>query len=85
MTPKILALLSVTIGIFPLLVMLLGLGLARILGCQVDEGRPHKCLFCGRDIGRFLYGTYVFAWLGLVTGPIGILGVIASVVWWYFS
>ena len=85
MTPKLLALFSIAVAIFPLLVMLFGLGLAKILGCQVDESCPHKCMFLGRDIGQFLYGTFVFAWLALVTGPIGALGLIGSGVWWYLG
>ena len=85
MTPKSLALISIIAGIFPLLVMMLGLVLAKILGCQIDESKPHKCIFFGSDIGRFLYGSFVFAWLALVTGPIGIIGLIASGVWWYMA
>jgi hypothetical protein len=85
MTPKTLALISIVVGIFPVLVMLLGRLLAKILGCHVDEASPHRCLFFGRDIGGFLYGTFVFAWLALVTGPLAALGVTASVIWWYFS
>ena len=85
MTPKTLALISIAVGVFPMAIAMFGMVLAKILGCHVDEGNKHECMFCGRDIGGFLYGAFMFFWLELIAMPIGIIGVISSAIWWYVT
>ncbi len=81
MTPIVLAVISVIIGIFPLLVAGVALIVAAACGCELSEAGPQPCLFLGKDIGDILADMFVFAWMTLLTGGVGVAGVIGSVVW----
>jgi hypothetical protein len=78
---------KVTIGV-AVLILVLGLGpfvsaigsisIANALGCRLDEGSVHACMFLGVDIGDLLYTGLVLGWLSLVTIPYGAM---ALIVW----
>lgn len=47
----------------PVVAVLICGALARLFGCQVDEGGPHQCMAFGHDIGDLLYTLGVSGWL----------------------
>lgn len=62
------------IVILALLPAILAIGssiFADSIGCQVDEGSSHPCLFMGSDIGDTLNFLFVMGWLALMTLPAG--------------
>lgn len=81
MTPLRLVLISVVFGLFPLLIALLAILIANLCGCRLDEAEAGKCVVFGKDIGGLLYGMFVFGWMGMITGGIGVLGVMAGAIW----
>lgn len=81
MTPLLLAMLSLLIGFFPLLVALLAGFIARLCDCELDEAHAGKCIVCGLDISRTLYAMFVFGWFGMLTMGMAPIGIIVSIVW----
>jgi hypothetical protein len=62
------------IVILALLPAILAIGssiFADSIGCQVDEGSSHPCLFMGSDIGDTLNFLFVMSWFALMTIPAG--------------
>lgn len=56
--------LAVTLIVWtPALLLGLGIGLAVLTGCHVDESRRHPCVICGLDLGGLLYTLHVMGWL----------------------
>lgn len=84
MTPTRLAVISIVIGVLPLLIALLGSVMASLLGCEQNGGGISQCYFCGKDIGSLLYGMMMMHWLVIITGGIAVWGVLASVIWAYW-
>lgn len=60
----------------PFLCVLLAYGVAQVTGSRLDEGSAHPCVILGCDIGGLLYSMAVMGWVGLVTVPTGILGLV---------
>jgi hypothetical protein len=85
MTPTRLAIISIVIGLSPLLIALLGSLLASLLGCEQKGGSVSQCYFCGKDIGNILYGMMMMHWLVIITGGIAVFGVTGSLLWAYAS
>lgn len=64
--------------------------IAEAWGCPLDERSVHPCMIGGTDWGRTLSNLFVFGWLGLVTIPFGLLGllvqfltfVVHRILWW---
>ncbi|MBP7547295.1 MAG: carboxypeptidase regulatory-like domain-containing protein [Corallincola sp.] len=83
MTPTYLAIISVIVGISPLLIALLGSQLADLLDCEHEGGTVRRCYFCGRDVSSILYGMMMMHWLMLFTPGIAMYGIIASLLWAY--
>lgn len=81
MNPLKLAVLSISIGVFPLLIALLASLIARACGCTLNEADPHACMLLGKDVGGLLYSMFVFGWFGMLTVPAGAIGLLASAVW----
>lgn len=81
MTPSKLALFSIIFAIFPFLVALLAMGIANLCGCTLNEAEASKCVIFGRDFSGLLYGMLIFGWLGMFTGGIGAIGLVASAIW----
>ncbi len=84
MTPGILAVLSIIIGIFPLLVAMLASSIARFYGCQLNEGGIDDCTRLSKKAQRILYSMFVFAWMTTFTGGLGVIGVIYALAWALF-
>jgi hypothetical protein len=57
----------------PLLSVLATALVANVLGCQVDEGSIHPCLFAGTDLGGLLYSMGMMGWLFILTAPLMVL------------
>lgn len=85
MTPTRLAIISIIIGISPLLIALLGSILTSALGCEQKGGGISQCYFCGKDVGGILYGMMMMHWLMIFTGGFAIFGIIASLLWAYIG
>ena len=81
MTPGSLAVLSIIVGVFPLLVSMAAGGIAQIKGCRLDEGRAEPCYLCGRDISGLLYAMFMCAWLAMFTLGLMIIGLSTAGVW----
>jgi hypothetical protein len=45
--------------------------IASSLGCTLNEGDAHPCLFHGVDLGETLYDMAVVGWFALGTLPVG--------------
>jgi hypothetical protein len=57
----------------PLLSVLATALVANVLGCTVDEGSIHPCLFAGTDLGGLLYSMGMMGWLFILTAPLMVL------------
>lgn len=66
----------------PLLSMWLATMIAAALGCQLDEGNVHPCVWHGIDLGNALYQMFVIAWLGIATLPFGVIAILTLFVVW---
>jgi hypothetical protein len=65
-------------GALPLLAAFSAFAIAGSLGCRLNEGSIHPCLFLGRDVGDMLYTMLVSGWFGMLTIP---LAGTALVIW----
>lgn len=80
-TPGKLALISVVIGPIPLLIALLGAGIAKMIGGTLDAAKVENCIVFGVDIGNVLYTMFMMHWLMIFTGGFAVLGLMASGIW----
>lgn len=55
---------------------------AHSLGCTYNEADVHACLLFGHDIGNFLYGYLVSAFVAGAANPIIVIAGIASLPVW---
>ncbi|KQT59679.1 hypothetical protein ASG52_20035 [Methylobacterium sp. Leaf456] len=62
----------------PALLLALGLGLAFLTGCHVDEGSRHPCVICGLDLGGLLYTLTMMGWLMIPMLPFMLLTILAG-------
>lgn len=85
MTPGILAIVSLVVGVFPLLIAITATVIAKICGCRLDEGDAHPCVIFGRDRGEMLYTLFNFFWLMFFTMPLGGAGLIGAGIWALWS
>ena len=85
LTPGRLALLSLLIGVFPLVLAFLGAGLAKILGGHVDAGGVRDCFFLGLDLNNLVYTLFMCHWGVIFTGGLAVFGLMASGVWALFT
>lgn len=63
----------------PALMLALGLGLAFLTGCRVDEGSRHPCVVCGFDLGGLLYTLTMMGWLMIPMLPFMALSILFGV------
>jgi hypothetical protein len=61
----------------PLGLLLLGMGVADLLGCEANEGGVQPCLVSGVDIGGLLYALFMMGWLMILALPIMLATVVA--------
>ncbi|MET7241837.1 hypothetical protein ABZT49_00555 [Methylobacterium sp. EM32] len=64
----------------PFLLLLLSLAIARLTGCEVNEGRANPCRIAGLDIGGALYAMMVMGWLVLPLLPFMALSLVGGAV-----
>jgi len=81
MTPGKLALLSLAIGVLPIATTMLGVGLARISGGQVNAGGVSGCVLFGRDFNSLVYTLFMSHWLVIFTGGFAVFGLMWAGVW----
>lgn len=53
-------------------------GTAHALRCTFNEAEVHACMFLGHDIGSFLYGYLVSAFLAGAANPLIVIAGVAS-------
>lgn len=80
--PIKLLILSVLVGGTPVFSVLLAGLVAKANSCELHEGFVNPCVIFGVDLGGMLYSMGVFGWFMLISLPIGILGALASILWW---
>jgi len=71
-----LALGLVLLGLAPLLSAFTAMVIADLNDCTLHEGFENPCVVFGVDLGETLYTMLVVVWLGIVTLPLAILGVV---------
>lgn len=79
--PLIACVISMLIGVFPVIVSLLAGMIASASGCTLNEGSRHTCVVLGIDIGDALYAMGLALWFSVATMPIGVAGLIVSLIW----
>ena len=84
MTPLFLAILSIFIGIFPILVAMLAGVIAKHYGCTLNEAGISNSERLSHRTRKILYSMFVFGWMTMFTAGLGFIGVIASVIWALF-
>jgi hypothetical protein len=81
MTPGGLALLSLFVGVLPLIVAILGAGLAKILKGHVDARGARDCFLFGFDLNGLVYVLFMSYWGVFLTGGLAMFGLIGSGIW----
>ena len=76
------AVLIVLVAAAPVISVAIASGVASSLGCDLDEGNIHPCLFQGIDLGGTLYTMFVLGWLMLATLPLGVLALATLILTW---
>ena len=85
MTPLTLAMLCIALVILPFIVGAIGLGLSKLLGCEINEAGTTKCYLLGIDVSNVLYFLMMFNIFGMMAGIVAIFGLIISAIWGVFS
>ena|SRR6516164_9856975 len=57
----------------PVINILISSVIASALGCRLDEGSVHPCLFVRMDLGDLLYFLFVSGWFAVLTIPVGVM------------
>jgi hypothetical protein len=71
---------SLTIGLLPIASVIVAGTLANTYGCTLHEGFPNPCIILGKDRGDLLYTMGVAGWFMFFSIPIGLMGVLASLI-----
>jgi hypothetical protein len=61
---------AIVVGLSPIAISLGAGYFAAFLGCELDEGNPHRCMFRGRNIGESLYAWGMAGLYCIVTVPV---------------
>lgn len=67
----VVVLLIILVAFAPVISVMVASGIAASLGCDLDEGSVHPCMYNGRDIGLDLLTAAMMGWLAIATLPIG--------------
>ena len=78
--PLALGAVSILVGIAPIISVVIAGTLANMHGCVLHEGFVNPCVILGAERGELLYTMGVAGWFGLMTLPIGAIGVALSLV-----
>lgn len=81
LTPGRLALLSLLIGVFPMILAFLGTALAKVSGGHVDASEVRDCFLFGFDLNNLVYTLFMCHWAVIFTGGLAIFGLMASGLW----
>lgn len=84
-TPLLVGGLSILVAIFPAIPTLVAVLIAKANNCTLHEGFRNPCLVLGVDIGQLLYPMGVSMWLVILSVPVGLLGLLVSVVWFVIA
>lgn len=70
----------ILIGISPLMVGFLGIGLISLFDCNFSMTVPSACIVWGADIGPTLMTMVMMHWVALVGVPLAALGLLVLVI-----
>ncbi len=76
MSAGMIALLSVGIGVLPMLLNLSASAFAFFKGGRLDAGEAETCIVLGRDISSLLYTLFMCYWLMFLTLPVMVGGLV---------
>jgi|1_EtaG_2_1085319.scaffolds.fasta_scaffold00006_237 hypothetical protein len=76
MSAGMIALLSVGIGVLPMLLNLSASAFASFKGVRLDAGEAETCIVLGRDISSLLYTLFMCYWLMFLTLPVMVGGLV---------
>ena len=81
LTPGRLALLSLLIGVFPMILAFLGTALAKVSGGHVDASGVRDCFLFGLNLNNLVYTLFMCHWAVIFTGGLAVFGLMASGLW----
>ena len=81
LTPGKLALISVVLGPLPLVIAMIGAGVAKMIGGDLSSAGVENCIVFGVDIGNVLYTMFMMGWLLMFTGGLAMIGLFVSGIW----
>jgi hypothetical protein len=81
LTPGRLALLSLLIGVFPMILAFLGTALAKVSGGHVDASGVRDCFLFGFNLNNLVYTLFMCHWAVIFTGGLAVFGLMASGLW----
>jgi len=64
------------VGAGPIISVMISSAIANANGCNLNEGGVDTCMVAGMDLGGTLYELFVMGWLGLITVPLGLGGLL---------
>lgn len=80
-TPLMILFTSAVFAVLPIIPALIGSEIANHSNCKLNESRVHPCQFMGYEVGDLVSTLTGFLWLMLTTIPIGVMGMLISLVW----
>ena len=81
LTPGKLALISMALGPLPLVIAMIGAGVAKMIGGDLSSAGVENCIVFGVDIGNVLYTMFMMGWLLMFTGGLAMIGLFVSGIW----
>ncbi len=84
LTPRSLAIVSIVVGVLPLLFSFFGMGITKLLGGRADGNGVHVKPIFGVDLSAVLTTLLMMHWLTIFSGGLAMLGLMASGVWAVF-
>lgn len=85
LTPERLALISIGVGVLPLLLSMLGVAAAKVTGGRVDASGAYHCRILGRDVGGIVYTLFMMYVVTVFSAGLTVLGLIGSGLWALFG
>lgn len=81
---RILAWVLIVLGLAPMMIAVIAAEIASRHGCTLHEGFPAPCIIGGKDWGPTLLSMGILGWLGIVTSPLLLAGLIVHLGLWLF-
>ena len=79
--PVILLVVSLVIGLLPVISVLIAAAISSANDCVLHEGGVNPCVVWGVDLGELLYTLGVMGWFMLISIPFGSIGVLIALFW----